>query len=79
MKKEESKSLFSRREFIRNTSLTAARIYFVPRHVLGSTGYTAPSDKLLIVCIGAGAGGKAGDVLIEFAKSENAEIAFLWM
>lgn len=63
-----------RREFIRNTALTAASFYIVPRHVLGR-GFTAPSDKLLIA--GVGAGGKGGDDIMHFAKSGNADIAFL--
>jgi hypothetical protein len=46
----------SRRSFIKNTALTAASFYIVPRHVLGR-GFVAPSDKLNIA--GIGAGGKA--------------------
>src|SRR5687768_4760314 len=46
----------SRRNFIRNTALSAAGFIIVPRHVLGR-GYIAPSDKLNIAAIGAG--GKA--------------------
>ncbi len=64
----------SRREFIRNASLTAAGFYIVPRHVLGR-GFVAPSDKLLIA--GVGAGGKGGDDDRHFAKTGKAEIAFL--
>lgn len=64
----------SRREFIRNASLTAAGFYIVPRHVLGR-GFVAPSDKLLIA--GVGAGGKGGDDQRNFAKTGKAEIAFL--
>ncbi|GAA4300496.1 Gfo/Idh/MocA family protein [Compostibacter hankyongensis] len=65
----------SRRKFIRNAGLAAAGFYIVPRHVLGGRGYIAPSDKLLIA--GVGAGGKGGDDQRHFAKSGNAEIAFL--
>jgi predicted dehydrogenase len=65
----------SRRKFIRNASLAAAGFYIVPRHVLGGTGYIAPSDKLLIA--GVGAGGKGGDDDRHFAATGKAEIAFL--
>jgi predicted dehydrogenase len=65
----------SRREFVKNTTIAAAGFFIVPRHVLGGKGYVAPSDRLLIA--GIGAGGKAGDDVNQFAKSPNAEIAFL--
>jgi len=38
----------SRGKFIRNSLVTTAGFYIVPRHVLGGRGYTAPSDKLYI-------------------------------
>ena len=41
----------SRRKFIKNSAL-ASSLFIVPRHVLGGTGYTAPSDKLNIAGIG---------------------------
>ncbi len=47
---------YSRRKFIRDTSLAAAGIMIVPRHVLGK-GFIAPSDKLNIAAIGAGGKG----------------------
>lgn len=65
----------SRRDFIKNASLATAGFYFVPRHVLGGKGFVAPSDKLYIA--GVGAGGKGGDDLHHFAKSDKAVIAFL--
>ena len=49
----ESKGLVSRKDFIKNTALTAAAFTIVPRHVLGK-GYVAPSDKLYIACVGCG-------------------------
>ena len=64
----------NRRDFVKNTALAATGFFIVPRHVLGR-GYVAPSDKLLIA--GIGAGGKAGDDVLEHSKSPNAEIAFL--
>ncbi|ANH81829.1 oxidoreductase [Niabella ginsenosidivorans] len=68
------KKNYSRRKFIRNTALAGSAFFIVPRHVLGR-GYVAPSDKLLVA--GVGAGGKGGDDIRHFAKSGNAEIAFL--
>ena len=49
----------SRRSFIGKTSLAAAAITIVPRHVLGGQGYTPPSDKLNIACIGIGGKGNS--------------------
>jgi hypothetical protein len=43
-----------RRTFIKQTAAAAAAFVIVPRHVLGSAGNTAPSDKLNIASIGAG-------------------------
>lgn len=48
----------SRREFV-GSSAAAAAFTIVPRHVLGGPGYTAPSDKLNIACIGVGGMGKS--------------------
>ncbi|UGU14210.1 Gfo/Idh/MocA family oxidoreductase [Sinomicrobium kalidii] len=73
--KSQSKPSNSRRNFIKSASVAAAGFYIVPRHVLGGTGFTAPSDKLLIA--GVGAGGKGGDDIRKFAEAGNAEIAFL--
>ncbi len=41
----------SRRKFL-GTAAAAAAFTIVPRHVLGGQGYTAPSDKLNIACVG---------------------------
>tara|TARA_R110000868_G_scaffold93810_5_gene259474 strand:+ start:29893 stop:31359 length:1467 start_codon:yes stop_codon:yes gene_type:complete len=54
------KSVDSRRSFIKKGAL-ASSIFFVPRHVLGGVGYTAPSDRLNIAAIGAGGKG-ASDI-----------------
>jgi predicted dehydrogenase len=71
----EQKNDTSRREFIRNTALTAAGFMIVPRFVLGGKGYTAPSDRLLVA--GIGVGGKGESDIMSFYKSGKAEIAFL--
>lgn len=59
-KKKSNKSVDSRRSFIKKGAL-ASSIFFVPRHVLGGVGYTAPSDRLNIAAIGAGGKG-ASDI-----------------
>ncbi len=64
----------SRRNFIKNSTLTAAGFYIVPRHVLGR-GFVAPSDKLNIA--GIGVGGKGEGDLAEFANSPKANIVAL--
>ena len=46
-----------RRSFL-NTSLAMAGIMIVPRHVLGGTGFTSPSDKLTKAIIGVGGMGR---------------------
>ena len=65
----------SRREFIRNTALTAAGFIILPRHVLGGKGFIAPSDRLTIA--GIGVGGKGQSDIANFFKSGKADIAFL--
>ena len=45
--------MISRRDFIHGVA-AATPFTIVPRHVLGGTGYTSPSDKLNIACIGVG-------------------------
>ena len=42
-----------RRDFLRKTLVAASAPIVVPRHVLGR-GFTAPSDKILMGCIGVG-------------------------
>ena len=50
----------SRRDFMSGAAATAA-FAVVPRHVLGGSGGTAPSEKLNVACIGVGGMG-ASDV-----------------
>lgn len=73
--KKEEKKVFSRRNFLRNTGITAAGFMIVPRHVLGGKGFTAPSDKLRIA--GVGVGGKGQSDIASFFASGKADIAFL--
>lgn len=65
----------SRRNFIKNASLTAASFYIVPRHVLGK-GFTAPSDKLNIMGIGAGGKGYS-DIMSSFNKGAENIVALV--
>ncbi len=65
----------SRRDFLKNTALTAAGFMIVPRHVLGGKDFLAPSDRLTIA--GIGVGGKGESDIANFYKSGKADIAFL--
>ena len=56
----------SRRHFVSNVAAGAA-LTIVPRHVLGR-GFTAPSDKLNIACIGCGGKGRSD---IDGVATEN--------
>jgi predicted dehydrogenase len=71
----ENKSTSNRRDFIKTSAIAAAAFMIVPRHVLGGTGYLAPSDRLLVA--GIGVGGKGQSDLDMFYKSGKADIAFL--
>jgi predicted dehydrogenase len=73
--KENSYTSFSRREFIKNTGITAAGFIILPRHVLGGKGFLAPSDRLVIA--GVGVGGKGESDIDSFYKSGKADIAYL--
>ena len=46
------KKNLTRRKFVAATTGAATAAMIVPRHVLGGTGYIAPSDKLNIAVIG---------------------------
>ncbi len=65
----------SRRDFLKNTTLSAAGFMIVPRHVLGGPGFLAPSDRLIVA--GVGVGGKGRSDLANFHKSGKADIGFL--
>src|SRR5690606_24232681 len=65
----------NRRDFLKTSAAASAGFMIMPRHVLGGTGYTAPSDKLVIA--GIGVGGKGESDLSSFYDSGKAEIAFL--
>ena len=52
-----SNKKMNRRHFISAAATTTATISIVPRHVLGGTGYVAPSDKITVANIGCGTQG----------------------
>lgn len=58
----------SRRRFLSSITGAVATFTIVPRHVLGGTGHTPPSEKLNIAGIGIGSQGK---VDIDGVNSEN--------
>ncbi|MDR0814663.1 MAG: gfo/Idh/MocA family oxidoreductase, partial [Bacteroidales bacterium] len=47
-------NLVSRRQFIGKSIAAAAAISIVPRHVLGGSGFVAPSDEITLGFIGCG-------------------------
>ncbi|HMX29865.1 MAG TPA: hypothetical protein PKC13_30045, partial [Blastocatellia bacterium] len=69
------KDKISRRKFVAGTTGVALGAMIVPRHVLGGTGYIAPSDKLNVAVIGCGGQGasdatelvKAGENIVALA------------
>ncbi|HTN36756.1 MAG TPA: Gfo/Idh/MocA family oxidoreductase [Arachidicoccus sp.] len=65
----------SRRNFIKSTAISAAGFMILPRHVLGGSGFLAPSDKLMVA--GIGVGGKGESDLANIYEGGKSEIAFL--
>jgi predicted dehydrogenase len=65
----------SRRDFLKNSAITAAGFMILPRHVLGGKGFVAPSDRLVVA--GVGAGGKGQSDIANFFKSGKADIGYL--
>jgi predicted dehydrogenase len=59
----------SRRKFV-GTAATAAGITIVPRHVLGGTGFQAPSDTVNVAIVGF-AHGMGTSNLVNVARSDN--------
>jgi predicted dehydrogenase len=48
----------NRRQFLKNAAFSSAGFMIIPRHVLGGTGYTPPSDQLTKAIIGVGGMGR---------------------
>ncbi|MDR0814664.1 MAG: Gfo/Idh/MocA family oxidoreductase [Bacteroidales bacterium] len=59
-------NLVSRRQFIGKSIAAAAAISIVPRHVLGGSGFVAPSDEITLGFIGCGV--QARGLAREFAR-----------
>src|SRR2546428_1793529 len=53
-KRETLRGILSRRAFLARSSVVAATITIVPRHVLGGAGQVTPGSKLNLAVIGAG-------------------------
>jgi predicted dehydrogenase len=54
----DEKEGMTRRKFL-EAGAAAAAFTIIPRHVLGGPGYTAPSDRLNIACVGVGGKGRS--------------------
>ncbi len=67
------KKTSSRRNFVKQGAI-ASSIMFVPRHVLGGKGFTAPSDQLNLAAIGAGGKGRS-DILNASVKGRERVVA----
>jgi predicted dehydrogenase len=67
----EQESGISRRTFVKGAA-TAAAFSIVPRHVLGGTGFVAPSDRVTLACIGVGAQGTR--VMMDFMKEQDVQV-----
>ncbi|MGD0341267.1 MAG: twin-arginine translocation signal domain-containing protein, partial [Bacteroidales bacterium] len=52
------KNVIGRRNFLKKTASATIAFTIVPRHVLGGTGFTAPSDQLTKGIIGVGGMGR---------------------
>ncbi|HMP32337.1 MAG TPA: gfo/Idh/MocA family oxidoreductase, partial [Saprospiraceae bacterium] len=52
------KSKSNRREFIKNTTISALGLTIVPSNVVSGLGHTAPSDILNVAGVGVGGMGK---------------------
>ena len=59
-------SSISRRSFLASAATATAAFTIVPRHVLGGSGETAPSEKLNVA--GIGIGGKGFDDLQQLSS-----------
>lgn len=74
MSDEKKVTSTSRRNFLKNTGITAAGFFIIPRHVLGR-GFIPPSDKIVVASVGVG--GMGGTDVANIFKSGKADIGFL--
>jgi len=63
--------LFSRRQFLRQSTAVAVGLTIVPRRVLGGAGYVPPSDKVNIAFIGVGSQGLR--VMLRFLREPDVQ------
>ncbi|XOV93530.1 MAG: Gfo/Idh/MocA family protein [Bacteroidota bacterium] len=61
-----------RRNFIKQAAVASAGVMIVPRHVLGGTGFTAPSDQVNVGI--AGAGGQSMFSVRELMKLDDVRL-----
>ncbi len=73
MKAQTEAIRISRRDILAGAA-TAGAFMLVPRHVLGRSGQSAPSDRINVACVGAG--GQATWNIAELEKA-GAHIGFL--
>ena len=64
----------SRRAFLKKATI-ASTVFIVPRHVLGGTGYVAPSDMVNLAAVGIG--GKGRSDLLNAARPKNVQVVGL--
>jgi predicted dehydrogenase len=69
----QTKKSTSRRSFIKKSAM-ASSIFIVPRHVLGGSGYLAPSDRLNLAAIGSGGKGRT-DIMNASVKGREKVVA----
>lgn len=67
------KSKVSRRKFVKSLAISTTTFTIIPRHVLGGTGFIAPSDKVNIGVVGVGGRGKQN--VAELLKLEDVQVA----
>jgi predicted dehydrogenase len=66
---EKSKNNVSRRQFLGAGLATAVAFTVIPRHVMGGSGFTAPSDQITLGFIGTGIQGRGlGNEFAKYAK-----------
>jgi predicted dehydrogenase len=73
--KQPNKQTLSRRNFVKGSTLSAAGMMIVPRHVLGGPGFVAPSDKVNLALVGVGHRG--GQISKAFANTGLANVVAL--
>ncbi|MGC6501668.1 MAG: Gfo/Idh/MocA family protein [Flavobacteriaceae bacterium] len=72
--KKSQKHTTTRRSFIKHAA-AASTLFIVPRHVLGGSGYVAPSDQINLAAVGIG--GKGRTDLLHAALPKNVRVVGL--